>query len=236
MVREHINQAPGFGADQAWSHRQILLNEGQYLPGLFVLDGANARDTLNSQDVRDLRAGLLLGRITASHKLAASVIGQLQSSVSSSGTSLDVGTAAATEIERRIGTGAGADLRLVGPPTAQGTVQTETAQVSSINKSGGTVTVNSGLTNGYIQGALVQPTDGSEDPKTIFLGAKGQGYPVAAVDADDNDRDIEVTRYLIGGLIDSDMILHWPSNAKLQGWIVAQLNEAGQFLFDHQHA
>lgn len=336
--------AAGIHATRELTHRQVMLANEKSLPGLFILAGEDARDPLNSVDVRELRAGLLVGRNTTTKKFGCSIIGVTGEAVDGAETEIDVAAAVATELIRR--QGASGTFKLTGPPTAGGTVRTLTATYSAVaataititalgaaavwtltpvdGTDGGTfklrVTLEDGtfedtaditfnatgatfqaaidaaiealtilpddavtvastdttgvsvmtfisslgavkvqvieslLTDGgvfegqpelvetttgvngeFVAGSFIQPTDGTETPVTIFLGR--QGYPVKAVDVNDNDRDLELGTHLIGGLVDSSQIINWPSDTALQAWLVNQLNATGQanFTFDHLH-
>ena len=61
------------------------------------------------------------------------------------------------------------------------------------------------------------------------------GYPVKVVDQLLADRDVQLERYPIAGLIDSSQLINWPADASLRTFIVDALNLAGHFEFDHLH-
>ena len=71
--------------------------------GWILIDGTHARDPLNGTDIDVLRAGTLLGRITASGKYAPSVLGILSQAAAASATTVNVSAAVASEIVHRIG-------------------------------------------------------------------------------------------------------------------------------------
>lgn len=224
------NGVPGLGTERSTSHRQVTLAGEKWLPGVHVIDGSKSRDPLNTP-VTELRAGLLLGRITASKKLAPAVLGVLTVAFdtdASDPTSMTVSAATATEINRRIGSSG--TFKLTGPPTAGGTVATQTVTFSAVNTTTGVITVTDPGADA-ISGSFIQPTDGSEAPVTVMPN----GFPVKVVDADQNNRDVQLDSYLLGALVDSSQILNWPSDTALRAWIVSQLNAVGEFVFDHLH-
>ena len=156
-----ITGLPGVGTARTATPREILAGNAQlaqYVPGLKLIDGSKSRDPLNGTDVDVLRAGLLLGKITSSGKYAPSILGTLSNAASSSATSLTVSAATATEIVRRIGTSG--TFKLSGPPTAAGTMATQTVTFSAVNTTTGVITC-SATSAAAIAGSFVQPTDGS---------------------------------------------------------------------------
>ena len=222
--------APGLGSTRETDFRRVFLGNEKYLAGSFVIDGANARDPLNTNRVFEIRAGLLLGRISASNKFGASVLGAVTEAYSDTDTSLTVSAATATELVRRIGESG--TFRLVSAPANTGTVATDQVTYSAVNTSTGVITVED-IGKDAIVGSLLQPEDGSEAPLTILY----DGYPKRVIDADLDDRDVELGRYPIGGVVDATQILNFPPAAAttLRQWVVDQLNAVGSFVFDYKH-
>ncbi|HYH67513.1 MAG TPA: hypothetical protein VD866_22640 [Urbifossiella sp.] len=131
---------PGIGTRSSISHR-IVSQDGNFvwLPGGGIIDGAKARDPGNTDDTLALRAGLPMGRVTASGKYANSFLGVTSGALTNSGTTVTVSAAQAAEIVRRVGlTGT---LYLIGPPTAAGTVRVLTATYSAVNTTTGAITI-----------------------------------------------------------------------------------------------
>lgn len=222
--------APGVGATRTATPRLVTLGNERYLPGLFIIDGSKSRDPGNTP-VTELRAGMLIGRITSGKKFAPSVIGTLTvAHTSDVGTTMTVSAATAAELVRRVG--ASGTFKLTGPPTAGGVVATQTITYSAVNESTGVITITATATD-FIAGSFVQPTDGSETPATIL--STPQGFPLRATDYDGASRDLDLERYLIEALVDSSQIVNWPSDTSLRQWIVDQLNALGKFTFDHKH-
>lgn len=326
--------APSVGPTLTATHRQILLGGERFFSGNHIIQGADARDPLNTP-VTEIRAGLLLGDVTADNLLGASIIGISGEAMDGEETAMTVAAAVATELIRR--QGASGTYNLTGPPTAAGVVRTllitysavsatvitqtapEVASVHTLTEAAGTdagsfsikVTlpdgthdtttalawdataatidtaldalsvlsagqlVATGSTGGpytltgngdlgditievvndftndggvaeggivvaqtaigvdgrFVTGSLIQPTDGSETIKTFIP----DGFPVKAVDVDDVDRDVQLERYPIAGIVDSSQLLNWPADASLRQWIVDALNAVGNFEFDHLH-
>lgn len=326
--------APGVGPTLTATHRQILLGNERFFPGNHIIQGADARDPLNTP-VTEIRAGLLLGEVTADNVLGASIIGISGEAMDGEETAMTVGAAVATELIRR--EGASGTYNLTGPPTAAGVVRTilitysavsatvitqtapEVASVHTLTHAAGTdtglfsikvilpdgthdttsglawdataATINTALDalsvlsagqlvatgsaggpytltgNGdlgdidiqirndgtldatvweggvvvaqtaigvdgrFVTGSLIQPTDGSQTIKTFIP----DGYPVKVVDTLLADRDVQLDRYPIGGVIDSSQLINWPADASLRTWVVDALNLVGNFEFDHLH-
>lgn len=326
--------APGVGPTLTAAHRQILLGNEQFFPGNHVIAGADARDPLNTP-VTEIRAGLLLGEVSASNKLGASIIGITGEALDGEETALTVAAAVATELIRR--QGATGTYKLTGPPTAAGVVRTltitysavgateitqtapEVASVHTLTEAAGTdggtfvikvilpddthdettalaynasaATINTaldalsvlsagqlvatgstggpytltgngdlgditirvvndvtmdgsvweggvvvaqtaiGIDGRFVTGSLMQPTDGSETIKTFIP----DGYPTKVVDSNDSNRDVQLERYPIAGIVDSSMLLNWPADTSTKQWVVDALNAVGTFVFDHKH-
>lgn len=223
MAENFVGGMPGIRAERAAAPRKILASgDGAILfPGGRVVDGSKSRDPLNTGDVDVLRAGMLMGKIAASSKYAPGVIGVLSQAYDkdgSSNTTMVASTATATEIVRRIGTSG--SLKVTGPPSAAGTVVTETITFSSVDTGTGAITIST-ASNDFIAGSFVQPTDGSETP----LGLIGDGYGIKVTDADGNSIDVPLPNLLIGGVVDASQTVNYPSDsslkAKVKSWLRA---------------
>ena len=126
-VGQHV---PGRDTLRTATHRQVTLAEEQFFPGFHVIAAADARDPLASP-VTELRAGLLLGEVTADNTLGASVIGISGEAMDGEETAMTVAAAVATELIRR--QGASGTYKLTGPPTAAGVVRTLTITYSAVS-------------------------------------------------------------------------------------------------------
>src|SRR5438045_3009131 len=180
-----ITGLPGVGTIKSATPREILsanVHLAQFVPGLRTIDGSKSRDPLNTNDVDVLRAGVLLGKITASSKYAPSILGVLTIAAAGAATSLTVAPAVATEIVRRIG--ASGTFKLTGPPAAAGVVATQTVTFSAVNTSTGVITCTA-IGAAVIAGSFLQPTDGSET--IISLVANRWGIKVTDQNAANTD-------------------------------------------------
>lgn len=203
------------------------------LPGGVRGHGAIARDPGNTGNVDTLRAGTLLGLAntgTYSGYYGCSIIGVSTAAIIATATTINISAAQAVELVRRVGsTGT---IRLVGPPTANGTVATFTETYSAVNTTTGDVTI-SAADAALVAGSFVCANDGTYLPK-MFIYEPSCGQKVT-----DNvaaDSLFEIHQPPISGVIESTQLLPvWPTDTSLQAWIVAALNSAagGQFVFDH---
>jgi hypothetical protein len=131
---------PGIGTVRTAEFRKVLASPNglQLLPGGVVIDGDAARDPLNTGYLTTLRAGMLLGKITATGLFAPAVIGVTTAAIAGTGTSLTVSAATGVELVRRIGSSG--TLKIVGPHVAGGRVRTRTLTYSGVNGTAVTVT------------------------------------------------------------------------------------------------
>jgi len=233
------NSVPGMGTTKTATPRKILLTPdgAQYLPGGKIINGSLSRDPKNTGDLDVLRAGLLMGEITATGLYAPSVLGLVTADTSAASTDVEVEEAAADELERREGTGgAGCDLVLVGPPTDTGVVSISAAlQYNSIGAAAAgkrTITLNANCPAVYVDGSFLCAPDGTHLPKAIIVDEYG-----LKVTDDDNttNLNIELARMLVGGQVDASQIINYPAAAltTMRAWVKAQLraNSIG-WLFD----
>jgi len=115
---------------------------------------------LNTGDIDVLRAGMILGKITLTGLFAPSIFGLTLNDEAAGATTIEVSTATATEILRRVG-GVAGDLTLIGADTHTGTVATvETVTMSNCVPATGVITVGA-ITNAISAGSCVCPSDGS---------------------------------------------------------------------------
>lgn len=133
---------PGVGANAlTLAYRTMFTTDtgpGDFVPGGRLLDGAATRDPGSSRS-DECRAGLVLGKITATALLAAAIIGTSINALASTGTTVTLSAAEATELVRR--QGATGTFTLTGPPAAAGVVRTLTATYSAVNTTTGAVTI-----------------------------------------------------------------------------------------------
>jgi hypothetical protein len=181
---------------------------------LHVIDGTKSRDPSNSNtDV--LRAGLLLGK-TSGGKYAPSILGALTSGVAASATTLAVSPATAVEMVRRLG--ATGTFKLVGPPTAGGTVATQTVTYTAVNQTSGAITV-SALGAASIAGSFIQTSDGSQTIVTLL----GNRWGVKVTDVNGNGTDVLEDQLLLAGHVKTANVINYPSDTSLIAWVKAAL-------------
>lgn len=224
---------PGVGAEKLARHR-VIAADGylDMLPGGLVLDGAKTRDPDNPDYSADgataqkrLRAGLLVGQVTASGKYANSILGVLQAAYTSGGTELTVTAAQAAEIVRRVGSSG--SLKAIGPPTAAGTVATTSVTFSDVDTATGVITVTD-LGVDKIAGTFIAATDGSQTPLTFLP----DGWELIVPD---QDGDLPFPQPPIAGNVNASNLLPWPSDSSLKAWVRSSLNSYGKFVFTEQY-
>ncbi len=123
---------PGVRAVRTASHRRVLASENykRVATGIQVIDGTKSRDPGNTGNVDVLRAGKVMGRITSGGKWAPSYFGLTSEALTSTETDLDLPEAVGDELVRRVGSSG--TFKLIGPPTAAGTVRAATVTYSAI--------------------------------------------------------------------------------------------------------
>lgn len=142
FVNNNPAALPGVGTELDAAVRQLLAREplgGEKLAfGMAMIDGTKTRDADNPTTTRVdvIRDGMPMGRVTGTNKYANSIIGCLAAALTSTATTLRLLTSAeGTELVRRIGsTGT---FKVVGPPTAAGTVRALTATYSAVGGGSG---------------------------------------------------------------------------------------------------
>lgn len=156
MIGNILNrqQLPGVGVAIVAPKRELFLSaprDDAYFPQGGAIDGNNASDPGNPVNQYLLRAGLVLGRITASNQYGASIIGPTAAALANGGTALYVSGPVATEINRRLGSSG--TLNLTGA-NAAGVVRTVAVAYSAVATSGGNdakiVTITTTPTAGYL--------------------------------------------------------------------------------------
>lgn len=223
---------PGVGSERTATHRTVFKSSVGFelRVGGRIIDGSKSRDWGNTGNLDTLRAGLLMGMITASKKWAPSILGVTTGAYTSGGTTLTVSAAQAVEIARRVGTSGSSALKAIGPPSAAGTVAATAVTHSAINTSNGQITV-SDLGVNKIAGTFITAADGSESPLTLIP----DGWGVRVTDVTGTSQDCQFPRMPMAGELDSSQIIAWPSDTSLQAWIVAGISASGvgDFKFDH---
>lgn len=225
--------APGVYTGNSITSRQVLRDpsKAEYDPTLATITGSLSRDT-GSSPTSLLRAGTLLGKITTGGNYRPSIIGLTDGAITSgTKTSVTVDAVVATEVARLITVAGGnVSLKLVGPPSAAGTVAV--TAITCTAASGTTLTVSSVSIPNLVDNSLVVPADGSEYPRTVLIDPFG-------VDVLASDGTTNVNQPLSGvlrkaALITSSIPYYTGLDASTITWIKTQLNVTsnGSFQFD----
>lgn len=217
---------PGIRAAQSAIAR-VVFRQVDLMGGLAqgrLINGEKATDSGNTGDITDLRAGLLMGMISATGLWANSIIGVTSAAYTSGGTQLTVSAAQATELVRRIGTSG--TFKTVGPPTAAGTVAVTSTTYSAVNTTTGVITVTS-LGVDKISGSWVMPTDGSETIRSFMP----DGFPTPVVNSDGTRITVQYPMVPVAGIIESSALINWPSDTSMQTYLKDALNAVGKYVF-----
>ena len=237
MSDQLILGEPGVRAARTATPRHVFLTSkgAQFLPGLRRISGAASRDPGNAAgDIGVLRPGVLMGKIasvvnslgTVGH-YAPSALGLTTNAEAAGSTAVEASAAVVTELLRRVG--ASGTFKLIGPPTAGGTIAIETVTYSAA--SGTTITVTA-LVNAFVASSIIAPTDGSESPITFIAEEMMGGVQVVDVDGTTN-LTVEFAKLAAAGQVDFPQLLPAVADASTKAWIVSKLNEqaGGQFIF-----
>jgi len=193
MIANVLNRQmqPGVGTDVIAPVRNLFIraprSEG-YFPVGGSVDGQNCSDPGNPINQYIIRAGLVLGRISATNLYGASIIGSLLAAIANGASTMYVDGPTATEINRRLG--ASGTLKITGPATAGGTVRTASVAYSAVATSGGndakTVTFNAAPTAGTFTITLYlaqQNAAGGRSDQTITTAAIAWNATAAVIQA-----------------------------------------------------
>jgi hypothetical protein len=194
-----------------------------------IIDGTKSRDASNTGYLDVLQPGKVMGKITTGGKYAPSILGVTTVAYADNDTTLTVGAATAVEIARRIGSSGTATMKIVGPPSAAGTVASADITFSAVNQTTGVITLTD-LNAAFVAGSFIMPKDGSETP----VGLIDDGSGIKVTDDLGVSQDQSYGHLLIGGDLDSSQIIDWPSDSSLVTWLKGQLNVTGNsnFTFD----
>jgi hypothetical protein len=206
-----------------------------------IIDAAQTRDT-GSSDLGGathgtvtytpnlLRAGLLMGTEASSQQYRNSIIGVTHGNITGNSTTTIAANAnVGAEIARLIAAGGNLSVTLLGPATAGGTIQSETAVITAGNATTGNLTLGNVTTNTYIAGSIIQPADGSQLPVTVITTPTG----IDVTDMNGNSLNQAINAdlgVLIGGDLLSSMIVNYTADdfgqavdTSVQAWIRSQL-------------
>lgn len=225
---------PGIRAPRTAGHRVVFLGgDYSFLPQGKTIDGTKASDPANTPDVDVLRAGTLMGKITASSQYGSSVIGTTLNAEAIGSVAIETSVASATELLRRVG--ATGTFKLSGPPSAAGVVATETVTYSAIVTATGVITCTA-LVNAYIAGSWIRPTDGSELVNT-FIGDVMDSSGKKVTDIDGTRIVVEFPQIPGSGWVDFSQLLPSPTDTSLIAFLQSMLNGVGggQFVFSNHY-
>lgn len=222
---------PGLRTAKTATHR-LVFREGSLQADWAlgkIIDGSQSRDPLNTGDIDVLRAGVLMGKITASGLYAPSIIGLTTVAYADNELELTVSAATATEIVRRVGSSG--TLKVTGPATAGTTVSTATCTYSAVNTTTGVLTV-ADMNDDFVVGSLVTDDDGSETPLTVIP----DGYGIKVTDDAGASIDVPFPVFPIAGVLLTANIVNWPADTALRTYLRGLLSTtaAGKFVFDDQ--
>lgn len=191
MSATNFPQAPGVYTGRSVGPRNIFASGlPVFYPSFKFLDGTKTRDASNSDSTALVQAGTVLGKITSGGKYRNTIIGYNSAAYTSGGTSLTVPAAVATEIARLIAVaGASISLKIIGPPSAAGTVASTSTTCSAA--SGTTLTVTD-LGVNKAAGAIVAPADGAEAPSQFITNQ--YGVPVTDINGSSIDAPMQLLR------------------------------------------
>ncbi len=222
---------PGVYTGRSLTPRNIFVDGGSdsglYVSSFKAIDGSLSSDIGNTP-VSLLRAGLIMGKITTGGKYRPSIIGLtgVLHDTSAVTTTMTLPAAVVTEISRSIG--ASGSFKIIGPPTASGTVATETVAYSAIASST-TLTITATSAD-FAAGSIIAPADGAETPLTVLAVSTG----IDVEDLEGNRFDQPMNPYLVGGNLKASQIINLTeADASVQAWIKTKLKAAGRFTFDN---
>lgn len=214
---------PGIGTSAFATPRDVYYRtpNTDMLPLPCLIDGTKVYNGANLPYPWLMFAGTFIGRITASGLYGQSIIGQLAVSYAS-GTSLTLsaGDAAALNYIQ----GGSGTFKLTGPPTAGGTVATNTVTYSAINLATGVVTVSS-IGTAFVAGSIIRPTNGAEN----IVSVAAEMYGTKTTDW----TNINTVSGMIeggvycGGILNSAILVNYSTEVSTRAFIKAQIRANG---------
>lgn len=229
---------PGVYTGASFTTRNIFANfdpsQIQYLPTLAQINGSLSRDT-GSVPTDLLRAGLIMGKITATGLYRNSIIGVTTAAYVDNDLTITVPAAVATEVARLITVAAGnVSLKLIGPATDAAAGSIVSTAVTASAASGTTITV-ADLNVAKVSGSLITPADGAETPVTVLPNSAG----IDVLDTAGTNINQMMGLFLRGAdLIATQIVNLTEPCAAVQAWLKQQLNGGGTsskglFTFDN---
>ncbi|HUB26091.1 MAG TPA: hypothetical protein VL992_11730 [Tepidisphaeraceae bacterium] len=215
------NGKPGVLLNLTATPREVFYSgreHAQFIAAPVTVDGNLTSCPFNAPYVFEILAGTLMGRVTATNKFSNSVIGLTGAATASGATTVQTDVNTAAEIVRRIG--ASGTFILTGPPTAGGTVASQTVTYSAVNTTTGAITCTA-TSAAAVTASLIQPTDGSQTILTMVADL----YGIKVTDQTNVNRvDVFDPKLLLaGGTINSQMIVNYPADPSLETYVKAAL-------------
>ncbi len=176
-----MSQLPGFGASQTSVPREVLYSSEGAITGPIVLDGSVGIDGRSPTQTYDLRAGWLLGRVTATGRFVPCKRTTVNNA-NGTGTSFVVTNSSAFRAGDVITVGSSSNLT-----------------ISSVNYTSNSITVASSFT--WTNGASVFAQDGSATCRGVLLDFARLRTP------DNSASASKGASLLVQGLVRTDIIL-----------------------------
>lgn len=228
----NINGLPGYPTGSSWAPRNVRVGTQNvaYLPGGAVIDGTNSGDAGNTGYVHTLRPGKIMVKAASGGLYRNFIIGVTTAAYVDNDVTLTVGAATATECARLIAAaGASISLALIGPPSAAGTVA---ATAITVTAASGTTLTIADLNLAKVTNSLIAlPTSGYT--AGTFCIVDNDDF-ISCQDETGVRANQKFARPLIGGLIDSTLLIDYPADTSTRTYLKALLNAAdgaGRFAF-----
>jgi hypothetical protein len=163
---------PGVQNGNTVQYREAFRDPGSvlYFPSGGVI-AQTAQDYSNSLNPLNLRAGLMMGRVTSTKQWLPSFLGNLSAALVGTSTSLTTSAVSAAEIVRRIGTTG--TFTLTGGSLAGRTARTSTITYSAVNTTSGVVTITAPLV-ANVDGIEALPAVDTTGSGTFTLTIEGR--------------------------------------------------------------
>lgn len=127
---------------------------------------STSRDTGSPSNTGLIRPGCILGKITTGGKCRVGILGLNTVAVASGDSTVTCNGVVGTEVARIIAANGATALKLVGPPTAAGTVATVSATANSSTST--VITLSATAGTALAAGSLICIGDGSHTPVEVF--------------------------------------------------------------------
>jgi hypothetical protein len=216
---------PGLRGLLTANHRTVFLQSGPLvnLAGGRVIDGTLSRDSGNVGAEDHLRAGLVMGMVTATGKYRPSILGLSNVAYVDNDTTITVDARTATEVARlRAVAGGNVNLKFTGPPSAAGTVAATAITVTATSINGATSTLTVGDLNlAKVTGSLITPADGSETALLMLP----DGYPIRVTEPIDGSAQDQPFPFMpIWAIVETSKLIDYPADAASRTYLKQMLS------------